>query len=63
MNAPRHVSHYQVVVDMLKADPEIADVYLATALEEANLPGGQFALLMVTLTQFLYHSEVRNSGS
>ena len=23
----------------------MADVYLATALEEANLPGGQFALL------------------
>jgi probable addiction module antidote protein len=33
------------VVDMLKADPELADVYLATALEEAGLPGGQFALL------------------
>jgi DNA-binding phage protein len=30
---------------MLKADPEVADVYLATALEEADLPGGQFALV------------------
>jgi uncharacterized protein (DUF4415 family) len=30
---------------MLKADPEMADVYLATALEEADLPGGQFALV------------------
>jgi probable addiction module antidote protein len=33
------------IVDMLKADPELADAYLATALEEASLPGGQFALL------------------
>ena len=45
MKAPRHVSHDEVVVDVLKADPEIAEVYLATALEEADLPGGQFALL------------------
>ncbi len=37
--------HDETVVEMLKADPEMADVYLATALEEANLPGGQFALL------------------
>ena len=44
MSAPRDVSHDEVVVDMLKADPEMADVYLATALEEADLPGGQFAL-------------------
>lgn len=34
-----------VVVQMLKADPDLADVYLATALKEASLPGGQFALL------------------
>ena len=32
-------------MEMLKADPELADVYLATAVEEVNLPGGQFALL------------------
>src|SRR5665647_530460 len=37
--------HDETVVEMLKADPELADIYLATALEEANLPGGQFALL------------------
>jgi probable addiction module antidote protein len=37
--------HDETVVEMLKDDPEMADVYLATALEEANLPGGQFALL------------------
>ena len=35
----------EAVVEILKADPEMADVYLATALEEVNLPGGQFALL------------------
>jgi uncharacterized protein (DUF4415 family) len=44
MSAPRDRSHDEVVVDMLKADPEMADVYLETALEEADLPGGPFAL-------------------
>lgn len=38
-------SHDATVVDMLKADPEFAPVYLAAALEEAELPGGQSALL------------------
>ncbi len=37
--------HDEIVVEMLNADPEMADAYLATALEEANLPGGQFTLL------------------
>ena len=37
--------HDETVVEMLKADPEMADLYLAAALEEANLPGGQHALL------------------
>ncbi len=37
--------HDETVVQMLRNDPEMADAYLATALEEANLPGGQFALL------------------
>jgi len=37
--------HDETVVVMLKADPKIADVHLATALEEANLHGGQYALL------------------
>lgn len=37
--------HDETVVELLKADPEMADIYLTTALEEANLPGGQFALL------------------
>jgi len=38
-------AHDETVVELLKADPEMADIYLATALEEANLPGGQYALL------------------
>jgi probable addiction module antidote protein len=37
--------HDETVVDMLKADPEFAAVYLAAALEEAEQPGGQSALL------------------
>jgi probable addiction module antidote protein len=45
MNTPRHESHDDTVVEMLKADPEFANEYLATALEEAELPGGQTALL------------------
>mgnify|MGYP000102433860 FL=1 len=42
---PASRPHDEAMVEMLKADPEFADVYLATALEEASLPGGQFALL------------------
>ncbi len=45
MTAPRDVSHEETVVAMLKADPEFAAVYLAAALDEADQPGGQFALL------------------
>ena len=45
MNAPRDVSHDEAVVAMLKADPDFANEYLAAALEEAELPGGQVALL------------------
>jgi probable addiction module antidote protein len=33
------------MADLIKADPELAGIYLTTALEEASLPGGQFALL------------------
>jgi probable addiction module antidote protein len=43
--APASRPHDEAMVDILKADPELADIYLATALEEASLPGGQFALL------------------
>ena len=45
MNSPRHVSHDEVVIGMLKADPDFANEYLAVALEEADSPGGQTALL------------------
>ncbi|MEI7762069.1 MAG: hypothetical protein WCI85_02450 [Comamonadaceae bacterium] len=38
-------THDDTVVEMLKADPEMADLYLAAALEEVNLPGRQGALL------------------
>ena len=45
MNAPRHVSHDETVVEILKANPDFANEYLAAALAEAELPGGQAALL------------------
>lgn len=45
MNAPRDVSHDEAVVAMLKADPDFANEYLAAALEEVELPGGQIALI------------------
>lgn len=38
--------HDDAAVEMLKADPEFADDYLAAALEEAGEPGGQAALLL-----------------
>lgn len=37
--------HDAVVVELLKADPDFANEYLAAALEEAGEPGGQTALL------------------
>ena len=43
MNSPRHESHDDTVVEMLKADPDFAKEYLATALEEAELPDGKTA--------------------
>lgn len=42
---PASRPHDAAVVDMLRADPEFADAYLAAALEEADQPGGQAALL------------------
>jgi DNA-binding phage protein len=45
MNSPRDASHDETVVAMLKAAPDFASEYLAAALEEAELPGGQTALL------------------
>ena len=38
-------SHDELVVEMLRADPEFADVYLAAALEETEQPGGHHAML------------------
>jgi probable addiction module antidote protein len=43
--APASRPHDDAMADLIQADPALADVYLATALEEASLPGGQFALL------------------
>ncbi|MES2944179.1 MAG: DNA-binding protein [Pseudomonadota bacterium] len=45
IHVPRHASHDETVVDMLKADPAFANEDRAAALEEAELPGGELALL------------------
>ena len=37
--------HDEAVIEMLKNDPDFANEYLAVALEEADQPGGQQALL------------------
>jgi probable addiction module antidote protein len=42
MNAAN--SHDSTVAALLKADPEFAALYLAAALDEAELPGGKSAL-------------------
>lgn len=41
-----HRPHNEAVIELLKDDPALADEYLAVALEEADQPGGQEALLM-----------------
>jgi probable addiction module antidote protein len=38
-------SHDDATVELLREDPIFADEYLAAALDEAHLPGGQVALL------------------
>ena len=43
--APASRPHDESVLELLKADPDFASVYLAVALEESNLPGGQQTLL------------------
>ncbi len=40
-------SHDCTMAGLLKADSEFAAVYVAAALDEADLPGGQFALRAV----------------
>ena len=42
---PASRPHDAAVVELLKADPDIANEYLAAALEESDEPGGQAALL------------------
>ena len=38
-------SHSETVVQLLQEDPELATIYLNTAIEESHLPGGEQALL------------------
>lgn len=45
MNNMTSRPHDEAVVEMLKADPEFANEYLAVALDQADQPGGQQALL------------------
>lgn len=45
MTATTSRPHDDAIVEMLKADPEFADEYLAVALDQADQPGGQQALL------------------
>ncbi|MBY0453843.1 MAG: putative addiction module antidote protein [Burkholderiaceae bacterium] len=42
---PASRPHDAAVVELLKADPDFATEYLAAALDEADQPGGQVALL------------------
>ncbi|NVD97009.1 addiction module antidote protein [Massilia sp. BJB1822] len=42
--------HDEIVVELLREDPELADAYLAAALDEVSLDGGRQALL-ATLRQ------------
>lgn len=42
--ASSHRPHDEAVVELLKADPALADEYLAVAQEEAEEPGGPAAL-------------------
>ena len=45
LKTPTSRSHNDMVIDLLKADPDFINEYLAAALDEADLSGGQFALL------------------
>ncbi|WP_317200979.1 addiction module antidote protein [Janthinobacterium sp.] len=38
-------AHDDAVVELLREDPAFTDEYLAVAMDEADLPGGQAALL------------------
>lgn len=43
--SPMSRPYDDAVVDLLKADPQLANEYLAAAMDEATEPGGQVALL------------------
>ncbi len=43
--SPTHRPHDQAVVELLQADPLLAQVYLDVATQEGSEPGGQAALL------------------
>ncbi len=46
-NARAAVSHHERLIEELRDDPTFAREYLATALAEADEPGGREALLLV----------------
>jgi probable addiction module antidote protein len=46
MKTPASVSHHEQLLNELRADPAFARAYLDAALEEADQPGGQEALLL-----------------
>lgn len=43
--SPASRPHDEAVIELLRADPEFANEYLAAAMDEASEPGGQTALL------------------
>ena len=43
-------THDEAVIEMLKEDPDFANEYLATALEEVDQAGGQKAVSYTHLT-------------
>ncbi len=45
MTAKAGRSHDDVVLEMLRTDPEFANAYLAAALEETDQPGSHQAML------------------
>ncbi|MBS0507271.1 MAG: putative addiction module antidote protein [Proteobacteria bacterium] len=42
---PASRTHDEAVIELLRAEPDFANEYLAAALDEADEPGGQVALL------------------
>lgn len=42
---PTSRPHDETVIELLRADPEFVNEYLAAAMDEASEPGGQAALL------------------